>query len=326
MVLNEFGGPDVLHMADIDRPRAAPGNVIIQVAYASVNPADWKSREGWLSQYFQYQFPFVVGFDAAGIVAEVGEGVTTLAVGDRVVTASNQGLGERGTYAEYVASAEERCVKLPDTVSLRDAAAMPTAAITAYEAVHDVGAVSTGARVLINGGAGGTGSYAIQLAHQAGARVAATCSPGNADYVKSLGAELAINYREGNVADAVHAWAPEGVDLVVDTVGQGTLVDAVEFTRRGGVITPIATLIADEIHVDPARADTLGVRVVPTMASYLNQPRQLRALVAALVGGKITAPAITVMPLAQAGDAHRQVQDGHVRGKIVLDVNAALDQ
>ena len=111
MVLDSFGGPEVLHMAEIERPRAAPGNVIVQVAYASVNPADWKAREGWLARYFEYQFPFVVGFDAAGIVAEVGEGVTELKVGDRVVTASNQGLGERGSYAEYVASAVERLLR-----------------------------------------------------------------------------------------------------------------------------------------------------------------------------------------------------------------------
>lgn len=324
MVLDGFGGPEVLHIAEIERPEATPGNVIVQVAYAGVNPADWKAREGWLAQFFNYQFPFVVGFDAAGIVAEVGEGVTGLKVGDRVVTASNQGIGERGSYAEYVASAEERCVRLPDHVALLDAAAMPTAAITAYEAVFDVGDTQDGKWVLVNGGAGGTGSYAIQLARMAGARVAATCGPANMDYVKALGAELAINYRNGKVADAVRAWAPDGVDLVVDTVGQGSLVDAVEFTKRGGIIAPIATLIADEPTVDPARAAERGVRVVPTMSSHGNQPRQLHALVDALAAGKIRAPDLTVLPLDQAGEAHRRVQDGHVRGKIVLEVNSTL--
>lgn len=324
MVLDGFGGPDVLHIADIDRPRAAPGNVIVQVAYTGVNPADWKAREGWLAQFFDYKFPFVVGFDAAGVVSEVGEGVSDLKVGDRVVTASNLGVGERGSYAEYVASAQERCVRLPDHVALIDAAAMPTAAITAYEAVFDVGGAKEGMTVLVNGGAGGTGSYAIQLARMAGARVAATCGPTNADYVKSQGAELAINYREGKVAEAVRAWAPEGVDLVIDAVGQGSLVEAVEFTKRGGIIAPIATLIVDELSVDPARAEALGVRVVPTMSNHTNQPRQLRALVDALSAGKIRAPELTILPLDQAAEAQRRVQDGHVRGKIVLEVNPAL--
>jgi NADPH2:quinone reductase len=324
MVIDGFGGPEVLHMADIERPIAAPGNVVIRTAYIGVNPADWKAREGWLSLYFDYKFPFVIGFDAAGVVTEVGEGVTALKVGDRVVTASNQGLGERGSYAEYLASAEERAVKLPDHVTFIDAAAMPTAAITAYQAVFDVGGVKENSVVFVNGGAGGTGSYAIQLAKMAGARVATSCSPRNADYVRSLGAEFAIDYRAENVAEAVRRWAPDGVDVVIDTVGQGTLTDAIEFTRRGGVVSTIGTLFADEKTCDPARAEALGVRVIPTMSTTENQPRQLRALVDALGDGRIHAPELTVLPLSEAAEAHRRVQDGHVRGKIVLKVTDVL--
>ena len=321
MVLDRFGGPEVLHMAEIERPSAAPGTVVIQVAYASVNPADWKAREGWLAKYFAYQFPFVVGFDAAGIVAEVGAGVTGLAVGDRVVTSSNQGKGERGSYAEYVASDQERVVKLPDHVSLRDAAAMPTAAITAWEATFDVGGAAAGKTVLVNGGAGGTGGYAIQLAKMAGAEVAATCGPANLDYVRSLGADLAIDYRKGGVADAVRAWAPDGVDLIVDTVGQGSLLESIELVKRGGIVAPIATLIAGEPMPDAARAEQLGVRVVPTTSTFANQERQLNALVDALASGRIRAPEITVMPLSEAGEAQKLVAAGHVRGKIVLHVS-----
>lgn len=324
MVLNRFGGPEVLELARIERPRAGPGQVVVQVAYAGVNPADWKAREGWLQLYFQYVFPFVVGFDAAGLVAEVGEGVTGLAVGDRVVTASNQGKGERGSYAEYVLSDRERVVKLPDHVSLRDAASIPTAAITAWEAVFDVGGTKAGQHVLVNGGAGGTGGFAVQLAKMAGAKVAATCGPANLDYVRGLGADLAIDYRQGDVRAQVAAWAPDGVDLVVDTVGQGTLLDSIEMVRRGGIVAPIGTLIADEPMPDPARAAELGVSIVPTIANFARQERQLNALVDALGAGKIKAPAIEILPLAQAGEAHRRVKDGHVRGKILLAVNEAL--
>ena len=324
MALDRFGGPEVLALATIDRPRAAPGQVIVQVAYAGVNPADWKAREGWLSRYFDYHFPFVVGFDAAGIVAEVGDGVTGLAPGDRVVTASNQGKGERGSYAQYVASDRERVVKLPDHVGLRDAAALPTAGITAWEAVFDVGGTQAGSTVLVNGGAGGTGGYAIQLARMAGGRVAATCGPANLDYVRSLGADLAIDYRQGGVREAIAAWAPEGVDLVVDTVGQGSLLDAVEMVRPGGIIAPIATLIADEPMFDPARAAERGVRVIPTIADFAHQERQLNALVEALAAGRIRTPEITLLPLDEAGEAHRRVAAGHVRGKILLAVDEAL--
>jgi NADPH:quinone reductase-like Zn-dependent oxidoreductase len=324
MVLDGFGGPEVLHEATIERPSAAPNGVVVRVAYAGVNPADWKNREGWLAQFFEYRFPFVLGFDAAGVIAEVGEGVTDLVVGDRVLTASNMGRGERGTYAEYVASDRERVVRLPDSVRLAEAAAMPTAGCTCWEALFDVGDVGAGSTVLINGGAGGMGSYAIQLATMVGARVAATCGPANLDYVRGLGAALAIDYRLGAVGQAVRAWAPGGVDLVVDTVGQGTLLDSIEMVKRGSVVTPIATLIADEPMPDPARAAELGVSVIPTMSNYANQERQLTALVDALAAGRIRAPQLEILPLAKVADAHRRIQAGHVRGKIVLEVNADL--
>lgn len=324
MVIDRFGGPEVLRPARIERPRARPGTVVVRVAYAGVNPADWKAREGWLSGFFDYRFPFVVGFDAAGVVEEVGEDVTGLAPGDRVVTASNQGKGERGTYAEFVVSDKERVVKLPDHVSLLDAAVMPTAAITAWEAVFEVGRTGTGSRVLVNGGAGGTGGYAVQLAKMAGAAVAATCGPANLDYVRRLGADLAIDYRRGSVREAVAAWAPEGVDLVVDTVGQGTLLDAIEMVRRGGIVAPIGTLIADEPMPDAARAEALGVQIVPTMANFARQEQQLRSLVEALADGRIRAPEITLLPLEEAAEAQRRVAEGHVRGKIALGVSEEI--
>lgn len=325
MVLDGFGGPEVLRMAEIERPEAAPGQVVVQVAYASVNPADWKSREGWLAQYFQYQFPFVVGFDAAGVVAAVGEGVTGLAVGDRVVTPGNQGMGERGSYAEYVRSTADRVIPLPANVSFFQAATLPTAGMTAWKAVFDNGHAGPGQKVVVNGGAGGTGSFAIQLARMAGAEVAATCSASNFDYVRSLGASHAIDYRAGSVVEAIRTWAPDGVDLIVDTVGQGTFVDTIETVRRGGVICPIGTLIADEAPYDPARLTAAGVSVIPTISDFESQPRQLAGLVEALSSGRIRVPDHVIMPLAEAGRAHALVQAGHVRGKILLEVNSALE-
>lgn len=325
MVLDSFGGPEVLHMAEIERPEAAPGQVVVQVAYASVNPADWKAREGWLALYFQYQFPFVVGFDAAGVVAAIGEGVTGLAVGDRVVTPGNQGMGERGSYAEYVRGAAERVIPLPANVSFRQAACLPTAGMTAWKAVFDNGHAGPGQKVVVNGGAGGTGSFAVQLAKMAGAQVAATCSERNFDYVRSLGADQAIDYRAGNVVDAIRAWAPGGVDLIVDTVGQGSFVDTIETVRRGGFICPIGTLIADEAPYDAARAEAAGVSVIPTISDFESQPRQLAGLVEALSAGRIRVPEYAIMPLVEAGEAQRLVQAGHVRGKILLEVDPALD-
>jgi NADPH:quinone reductase-like Zn-dependent oxidoreductase len=319
-VIDRFGGPDELHLADVPTPAPAPGEALVRVAYASVNPADWKSREGWLASFFDYRFPFIVGFDAAGVVAALGDGVRELAVGDRVVTASNQGKGVWGSYAEYVVSDVDRVARLPGPVDFAAAASLPTAGMTAWQAVFDVGAVKPEQRVLVHGGAGGCGSFAIQLARMAGAHVAATCSVGNIDYVRSLGAELAIDYRSEDVTAAVRRFAPAGLDLVVDTVGQGTLLQSIELVRRGGIVAPIGTLIANEPQPDPARAAANGVAVVPTMSTFPNQGRQLRALVAALAEGRIRPPALETLELAQAAEAHRRVQDGHVRGKLLLRV------
>lgn len=322
MVIDRFGGADELHPAELPQPQAAAGEVLIRVAYAGVNPADWKIREGWLQQFFQYRFPFVLGFDAAGVVAALGAGVSGLRVGDRVVTSSNQGKGVWGTYAEYVVSDADRVVRLPDGVGLAAAAALPTAGITSWEALFDVGGLRAGQSVLVNGGAGGMGSWCIPLAKMAGARVAATCGPANLDYVRELGADLVIDYRAQDVAAAVRVWAPEGLDLIVDTVGQGTLLQGVELVKRGGTIAPIGTLIAGEPQPDAARAAARGVRIVPTMSSFERQGRQLRSLVEALAQGRIRAPAIEVLPLEAAAEAQRRVQAGHVRGKLLLDVAA----
>jgi NADPH:quinone reductase-like Zn-dependent oxidoreductase len=320
MVINGFGGPEVLHIEEIPMPAPKPGEVLIQVAYASVNPADWKCREGWLAQFFDYKFPFVVGFDAAGVIAGLGEGVTEYKIGDRVVTASNQGLGENGAYEEYLTVAIDRVAHLADSVDFRTAASIPTAAVTSWEALYGSGQLKAGQSVLINGGAGGMGSFAIQFAKHTGARVAATCGPDNIEYVKSLGADLAINYRSEDVKQAVLAWAPGGVDLVVDTVGQGTFTDAVAMTKPGGVVAPIGTLIVDEPKCDPSEAEQRNVRVIHTMSNRAQAGNQLRTIVDLYNKGVFKAPHLTELPLEEAGEAHRRVKDGHVRGKIVLKV------
>ena len=184
MVIDQCGGPEVLHMAEIPRPVPGLGEVVTQVAYAGVNPVDWKCREGWLSMFFEYKFRFVLGFAAAGIISSVGPGVDNFTVGDRVVTSSNQGKGENGTYAEYVKSAVGRVAHLAADVDFSVGASIPTAAVTSWEAVFGTGALQPEQSVLINGGAGGMGSFAIQFVKYASARVAATCGTKNVDYVR----------------------------------------------------------------------------------------------------------------------------------------------
>ncbi|WP_150293973.1 NADP-dependent oxidoreductase [Sphingobium estronivorans] len=320
IAMDRIGGPEVLYPATLDRPRPGPGEVVVQVAYAGVNPADWKAREGSLARYFDYHYPFVPGFDAAGWVAAVGRDVAGLAVGDRVVAISNFGRGERGSYAEFVVSSAELTVRLPAHVGLAEAAALPTAGTAAWQALFNVGRLQRGMSVLVNGGAGGVGGFAIQLAVAAGARVAATCSRGNRDYVLSLGADVAIDYSGGPVREKLLAWRLDGVDLLVDTVGGDSLPNASDLVRAGGVWAAIGNSLsangARSEHPAPDRRITHQI----VFSTFDTQPPQLRGLVDALAKGTLKAPAMDIVPLEEAAKAQQRLATGHGRGKILLHV------
>ncbi|MFC3106613.1 zinc-binding alcohol dehydrogenase family protein [Undibacterium arcticum] len=323
IVIHRFGGPEELQLAEVATPEPGAGEVLIRVVLAGVNPADWKCREGRLQHYFNYQFPFIVGFDAAGVVERVGESVTEYAVGDTVLTSSNQGRGEWGSYAEYVKSSTANVARLPKGIDFAQGATIPTAGATAWGAVHDVGAVKAGQKVLINGGSSSVGIFAIQLAKAAGCEVAATCGPANLDFVKSLGADHVINYRSEAVLEATAAWAPEGVDLLVDAIGLSSLpADSTRVIRPGGALVAIATLIQDIGGFDAALAKSRDVRLLSNMAAAARIPEHLRAVVDAVAQGRVTTPPYEILPLEQAGEAHRRVADGHVRGKLLLRVGA----
>lgn len=326
LVLNEFGGPDVLHVERIGRPKAGPGEVLVEVAYAGVNPADWKTRRGMLAKYITYHFPFVLGFDLAGRVVEVGPGVEKLAVGDLVFGTSQQGTGKNGSYAEFTTAYEAMLQLLPAGKSLREAASLPTAGTTAYGGLVDVGGLKAGQTVLINGGAGGVGTIAIQIAATLGARIAVTCSAGNADYVRALGCERAIDYRREDVAGAVNNWAPGGVDLVLDAVGQGTLLPrAGTIVRKGGRYVEIESLISEASEAERAAARDKGFEILSNMQAISRLPAQLAALAKLYAEGRVRMAELADTPLAGVPDAHRRVEDGHVRGKIVVAVNPALE-
>ncbi|NLT31296.1 MAG: NADP-dependent oxidoreductase [Propionibacterium sp.] len=320
VVIDEPGGPEKLRIARVPTPVPGPGEVLVEVAHAGVNPADWKTREGWLDSFFDYTFPFVLGYDMSGTVAACGPDVAGFTVGDRVVAYSHQIRGTGGSYAEFALADAARVAVLPDTVSSAVAASVPVPGVTACEAVFVVGDVRAGQKVLVNGASGGLGSYAVQLCRDLGAEVAATCSAANHDYVRDLGAHLVIDYRSEDVAAAVLAWAPDGVDLVIDAVGQGTLPDAVRMTRDGGCVAPIGTLIADEPGYDEADAARRGVRVHPTMSNYERSGQHLNTLVGLLASGRLRAPEVEVLPMEQVRRAQERVRAGHVRGKLVLRI------
>ena len=321
MIIEETGGPDVLKYAEIPTPRPLAGEVLVQVAYAGVNTADWKNRQGLLAQYRPYRFPYIIGFDAAGIVAEVGEGVTEFAVGDRVFTPTNHGQGGQGSYAEYAVASVDRVALIPNGMRFEQAAALPVAALTAWQALFDRGGLQAGQLAMIHGGSGGLGSFAVQFARWKGARVAATCSTPNVEYLRSLGVDRVIDYKTENVMTAVAEWAPEGLDYLMDAVGVSSLPDGLDLVRRGGTFVSIPTLVDDgDIPAAAEAGAAKGVNRVFSTMSDINSADTLEKIAQLLVSGDIQLPPIRQYPLTAAADAHRELESGHNRGKLVLKV------
>jgi NADPH:quinone reductase-like Zn-dependent oxidoreductase len=291
----EYGDPSVLTVADVPDPHAGPGQVRIRVAAASVNPIDWKFRAGFLREMMPLQFPVIPGRDAAGVVDEVGEGVTGTTVGDRVF-----GLSDAGTTAEYAVLTA--WAPLPDAWSAEQGAAAGAAAETAVR-VLDLLGVRAGSTLLIEGAAGGVGSAAVQLAVARGATVIGTAGESNHDFLRGLGA-TATTYGPG-LGDRVSALAPAGVDAVLDTAGSGSLPELVKIAPTPGDVVSIA---------DPS-APEHGARL--TVAP--DAPAAALAHAAALgAAGKYVPHVAAAYPLDQVAEAHARSQAGHTRGKLVV--------
>ena len=328
VALSRFGGPEVLQVRDLATPSPGPGEILVKVAYAGVNPADWKDREGLTAAFMGATFPYTPGFDAAGTVAAIGSEVTHFEPGDRVFTASDHGQGKPGSYAEYVLASDTAVAAVPDALPLDVAACIPVAGLTAWQALFapDKGALPQDAAeppvVFVNGGAGGVGSFAVQFARHAGARVVASCGPDNIAYVQQLGAERVIDYRQGTAADALRQAYPDGVDLLLDAVGASSLAAPLELVKRGGTLVSVPTLVDDgDVDAAIAAATAAGKRKVFAFMNDRNVKDELTLIADLLVTGTIRAPQIKHFALDEVARAHRQLQAGHVRGKLVLAIS-----
>jgi NADPH:quinone reductase-like Zn-dependent oxidoreductase len=292
----QFGGPEVLQLGELDEPHAGPGQVRIAVRGAGVNPMDHAIRNGYLVQVFPTTFPAVPGNEAAGVVDEVAEDVTGVAVGDEVL-----GIATSGSYAEFALLGV--FAAKPAGLSWAQAAALPVAGITARRDL-DLLAVTAGDTLLIHGAAGGVGTIAVQLAVARGATVIGTASLTNHDYLRRLGA-VPITYGDGLVA-RVRQVAPQGIDAVYDVAGKGALHDSIEL--RGGT-SRILTI------ADPGGPE-LGI---PMSTSFPPEAAQhLAELAAQVTDDKIQVVITDELPLADAAKAMQLNETGHSRGKIVL--------
>jgi NADPH:quinone reductase-like Zn-dependent oxidoreductase len=295
-VYEEFGGPEVLHTSEVDEPHAGPGQVRIAVRAAGVNPFDYKLRRGYISD--KANFPVVPGYEVAGVVDEVGDGVTDLVVGDEVV-----GWSKTGGYAEFALAGA--LAKKPAGVSFEEAVALPVAGETSARALRELG-VKEGETLLVHGAAGGVGAIGVQLAVALGATVIGTASEANHEYLRSLGV-IPVLYGEGLV-DRVRKLAPQGVDAVYDVAGKGALPDSIEL--RGGT-DRILTV------ADPTAAEH-GIPFSSGTGDPVQQSADLAAQLQLAADGKLTLKVAQTFALADAPKAAEISESGHVSGKLVL--------
>ncbi len=304
IALDQYGGPEVLRLAELPDPKVGPDTVLVRVRAAGVNPVDWKVREGYLDARFPSHFPLVPGWDVAGVVEAVGPAVTEFAVDDEVIGYVRRDHLQYGTYAELVPAPIRAVARKPASLSWTEAAGLPLAGLTALQALRAAG-VGEGDTVLVHAAAGGVGTLAVQLARLSGARVIGTAGERNAGYLRELGAEP-VTYGDG-LAGRVRSLAPDGVTAAVDLVGGDALDASAEVVKDPSRIVSV---------VDPARVKELGGRYVFVRPN----PDELAELAGYADAGKLTVPVQQTFPLAEAAAAQELVRGGHVRGKIVLEV------
>ncbi len=301
---DEFGSTDVLSLRDLPEPHIGPDTVVVKVVAAGVNPVDYKVREGYLQGLIDVDLPAVPGWDVAGVVEKVGLDTPEVEVGDEVFAYARKDVVSGGTLAEYVAVPVRTLAKKPSTVGFDEAAGVPLAGLTALQTIRRSG-LTAGQTVLVHAAAGGVGSFAVQLAVHAGARVVGTASERNHDYVRSLGAEP-IAYGDGLVERA-RATAPGGFDVILDYVGGEAVDIAPDLLADGGRIVSIT---------DARARDELGGEYV-----WVRPDADDLAELAALIDqGALKVEIAEVFDLEHAADAHRAVERGHTRGKVVVRI------
>ncbi len=303
--IHEYGSSEELRYEEAPMPEPGPGDVRIRVHAAAVNPVDWKIREGYLAAALPYAMPLTLGWDVSGVVDELGEGVTDFAHGDEVY--SRPDIARAGSYAEYIVVRASEVARKPGSLSHNQSAAVPLAALTAWQGLFDHANLKAGERVLIHAGAGGVGSFAIQFAKWAGAHVIATASGANEGIVRELGADEFINYREQNFEEVI-----ADVDVVLDTIGGETQARSMSLLREAGRLYSV---------VSPPSPDELATRGA-SGGIYMVQPNreQLEKIATLIDEEKVQVLVDSVFPLSETRAAHEKSQTGRARGKIVLEV------
>ncbi|MEC9490766.1 MAG: NADP-dependent oxidoreductase [Halanaerobiales bacterium] len=309
IVIDQYGDKEELKETDLPVPEPEADEILIEEHAAAVNPIDWKLRYGYLKEKLPFDFPIVLGWDVSGVVKKTGEDVTSFAKGERVFVRPE--LTNRGSYAEYTTARADLAARIPDNIDFKEAAAVPLAGLTAYQCLVDVGKLVSGSKVLIHAGAGGVGSFAIQIAKNLGAYVAATCSTKNVEFLKSLGADEVIDYTKADFAEVL-----EDYDFVLDSLGGEIQDKSFNILKQGGMLVSIVE------EPDQEKADQLGVKA--ELHWLIPDGEELAAL-AGMMKNRTLKPVVgSVFPFSEEGlkDAHELSETHHARGKIVIEISS----
>jgi NADPH:quinone reductase-like Zn-dependent oxidoreductase len=331
IIAEHYGGPEVLELVDeVPVPRVGPNGVLVRVRATSVNPVDWKLRAGWLSGWWKLRFPVIWGCDVSGVIEDVGTAVTLFKPGDEVFGFKHGKVGEtyRGTYAEYAVLPENTLARKPANLTHEQAAAVPLAATTAWQALVGQGRVRRGSKVLIHAGAGGVGVFAVQIAKSFGAYVVATAGANNGQFLRNLGADEVIDYAHQRIEDKLSVF-----DVVLDAVGNQVWSSSLKVLRVGG---KLITLTVPIPHGPESRVKFFSTAIAGALSGLLGallrgkrfhitqaKPRggELEKISALIEAGRLRPIIAKIYSLEQIAEAHRESEKGHVRGKLVVKVS-----
>ncbi len=299
---HEYGGPEVLQIDDVPVPEPGPGEVLVRVSGSGINPVDWKIREGHMKGQIPLELPQIAQWEFSGTIEKLGDGVEGYSVGDEIY-----GIEHRGTCADYIVADPKAFALKPPSMDLPDSGGIPLAAMTAWQALFDHGGLESGQTVLIHAATGGVGTFATQLAKWAGATVYATASANRHDTITELGVDHAIDYKAERFEDVA-----KDVDLVLDLLGGETAQRSLACLKPGGIL--VSTVGA----ADEGAAKAQGKRAANFMMEP--NPEQLKKIADLIQDLKVRPVIDAVVPLIRAVEAQKEVQAGHIMGKMIVDV------
>jgi len=304
VLIHQYGSPEELKYEDTAIPEIQPDEVLIKVMATSVNPVDIKVRQGH-DKFAKRTFPVILGWDVSGVIEKVGNKVDDFTVGDEVFARPN--VARNGTYAEYVAVQAKEISPKPVTLDHLQSAAIPLAGLTAWQGIFDHGELQAGQKILIQGAAGGVGTFAVQLAKWKGAYVIGTASQDHIQFLKELGADEVIDYKKEKFEEVL-----KDLDVVFDTIGGDTQLKSLQVLKPGGIL--VSTVGIN----DPDAVKAKGIIGKAYMAQSV--PANLEQLADLADAGKIKPIISEVLPLEEVRKAHETIEKGHTKGKIVIKV------